>query len=850
MTTSTSGGLCRAADWQVERDTRTSRLELWIRNPDMNWLNELRYTLKVLGRNFRFTLLCVSVIFMGVAIVLPTYALIDNLALKTPSLGSGEQYVVLSKRLVAGTPGMAATRYDAFHLQTFRAQASTFKALHAWRETPVTISDGDYAEAFSGVEVEADLMQRLQVRPLLGRLLSAEDGTRGEAPVVLISYQVWQTYYAGRADIVGQQSRINGESRTIVGVMPEGFGFPVAHRVWMPLTVAAGANPGAGPENLAIAGILADGVSIADAAGEIGLLQAAILATWPESYAHIGRSDVLPYVYFNVGGGSTNTVALLTVLGIIVLLVACNAGNLFVARSEERIQELAVRSALGATPARVARSLLLESFLVCSAGLLAGWVWAYFGLAYLEGALINLGAGEMTEYFWWDLSLNGRMLAVSALTAALVWLGSGGLPAWRISRTNLSELLNGGSRGLGEQGTTRLSRILVNIQLVLGCVLLTVGATSFSLSFNDRVTTQSNSDNLYTGSVTINAALQADQQAQRNYLDTLRQALLNQPGVADAALTNAFPGFGPAAIPYGIEDRDLRVNAIWPRAFQVIATDAYFDLLGVDLLQGRGFGIDDSAGSLPVAIVDQRLAERLWPGESALGKRVQLNPDDDSPWLTIIGVAERSVLEGTLGEGDPGLPAIYRPVRQASFTGRFLMLVSASAAGFDYRTAIRTAAAEADRDIPVSGIQSLDSMEQARVEAQAFSRTAVYAVLLIAIYLTAAATYGLAARAAGRRRVETGIRMALGADAAICIRMFLQDGCRMVAYGLSIGGALAIAISYAMVSGDGDATDAIRALVPTTLVLGLVMGALVLLANYFPARKIVAMEPADALRHE
>jgi putative ABC transport system permease protein len=820
----------------------------------MNFLNELRYTLRILGKNFRFTLLCVSVIFMGVAIVLPVYALIDNLALKTPRLSPGDEYVVLNKQLATGGRGV---RYDAFHLQTFRDKAASFKALHAWRDLTATISDGEYAEGFSGVEIEPELLQRLQVQPVKGRLLMSADDAGAEAPVVLISYDVWQTYYAGREDIVGHQSRINGQLRSIIGVMPEGFGFPVRHRVWLPLAPAAGANPGEGPENLAIVGILARGVSSAEATTEISLLQTVILADWPEPYAHIRDSSVLPYVYFNVDGGSTNTFALLTVLATIVLLVACNASNLFVARGEERIQELAVRSALGATPARVARSLLLESLLVCCAGLLAGWVWAYFGMAYLERALINLGAGVLTDFFWSDMSLSGRMLAGSALTTVVVWLGSGGLPAWRISRTNLNELMQSGNKGLGEQGATRLSKLLVNVQLVLGCVLLTVGITSFTLSFNEQITTQANSDNLYTGRFSINANLQADAQARQTWLDTLRQSLLNQPGVEDVVFTSALPGNGPAPVPYGIEDQDLRVNAAWPRAFSVFVTDKYFDLIDVDLVQGRSFGAGDSSSGLPVAIVDQRLADRLWPEESALGKRLQLNPDDDSPWLTIIGVAAPSVMEGSLREGEPGLPVIYQAMQQAGFSGRISAQVSGRMAllvrattGFDYRNAIRNAAAAADRDTPVSNIQSLRAMEQARADGQALSRNAVYAVLLIAIYLTGAATYGLAARAAGRRRRETGIRMALGASSAACVRMFLKDGCRMLVYGLGIGGALAIAISYSMFSDTGGATEAIRSLIPSTLFLGVLMGVLVLLANYFPARKIVAMDPADALRYE
>lgn len=825
----------------------------------MNWLNELRYTLKILGKNLRFTLLCTSIIFIGIAIVLPGYALIDNFALKTPSLGAGDEYAILSKRLTAAN-ATRYTRYDAFHLQTFRAQAQSFKALHAWRDARMSVSDLDYTEGFSGAEIEPEFLQQTQVQPLLGRMLTPGDAA-AETPVVLIGYEVWQNYYAAREDIIGYQSRINGELRTVVGVMPEGFGFPLGHRLWLPLAVDANTVAGEGAENLAIAGILADGVNIEEANNEIALLESSILASWPEQYEHIRESGVLPYVYFNVGGGDIDTNALLMVLASIMLLLTFNIGNLFVARGEERIQELAVRSAVGAVRARVALALLLESFLVCVAGLLVGWVLAYLGMSYLEGALVNAGGDVLIDFFWWDFSVNGRMVSVSLLTMALVWVASGGLAAWRISRTDLSELLGGSSKGLGDQGTTRISRVLVNIQLVFACVLLTVGFTSFKLSFNEQITTRTDSDNLYSGRITLNPTWQTDTQARQAYLDTFRQVLLNNADIDDAAFGTSVPGSGSGRVPYGIEGEDAPADRVPPMAFRVSVSDHYFDLIGVDVVEGRSFGVDDTANSLPVVVVDQRLADRVWPGESALGKRLQLNPAADSskltaadsPWLTVVGVAEPAVMEGSLRAGETGLPVIYQPIQQSTFGGQFTqlaLLVSASAPTFDYLNAIRTAAAEADRDTPISNVQSLSTMEQDRLESQDFNRNGIYAVVLIAIYLTGAATYGLAARAAGRRRIETGIRMALGASPAACIRVFLGDGCKTVFFGLGIGTVLAIAASWFMVYNSDGAADALRSLIPTTITLALVMGTLVLLANYFPARKIVAMEPSEALRYE
>jgi ABC-type antimicrobial peptide transport system permease subunit len=229
---------------------------------------------------------------------------------------------------------------------------------------------------------------------------------------------------------------------------------------------------------------------------------------------------------------------------------------------------------------------------------------------------------------------------------------------------------------------------------------------------------------------------------------------------------------------------------------------------------------------------------------------MQLGPEPNAAWHTVVGVAAPSLMEGSLREGERGEPVIYQTLRQSVTAAQLSLLLGASNTGFDYLGAIRNAAAAADRDTLITDIQSVSAMEQDRADAQGFNRNMVYAVLLIAIYLTAVATYGLAARAVARRRMETGIRMALGASPDACIRLFLRDGCKMVIYGLGIGSMLAIAASYSLLASNGSATAAIRALIPTLALLGFVMGTLVLLANYFPARRLVAMEPTDALRYE
>jgi predicted permease len=807
--------------------------------------NELRYTLKLIGRNIWFSLLCVTVLGIGIGIILPVYSYVDNTNFVKPPLAQGEHFVSFVKTT---TPRQTTgfSRYDTFHYYYFKNGAKSFQTIAAWRDATVSVSDGELSEAYQRAEIEPLLMQQTGVLPILGRMFTVDDIASGVEPVALISYEVWQNYYAGRDDIIGLKGRIDGVIRTIIGVMPDEFTFPSTHQIWLPLALPPNSNAGEGEEDLVLTGILNENASIEEANREVQALQAQIKTDWPEQYKHFDTTLVLPFI--NLASGKSNPTANLIVLAVIILLVAFNIGNLFVARSEERIVELAVRSSLGASPRKIVRALMQESLLLCMLGLAVGFVLAYFGIRYVNGVLGNVNP-LITSPFWWDMSLNARMVAVAIAAVLVIWLLSGGLPAWRMSRTDLNGLLSSSGKGVGATGSSRISKVLVNFQMMIGCVLLTVVLLQVIVMGNGRFITQQNGDALFTGTIAFDEVRHASAEARQLYLDNLARELSAQPGVEQSGLTTLMPGYGSRTIPYNAADQNLRVNDAYPRAYVGSVSSNYLAMLGVELLQGRNFGIEDSATSLPVAIVDQRLADTLWPGESALGKRLQLNPADNSPWLTIVGVMAPVIHESFLLEGQPGVPVIYQPIAQTN-PAQVIVVLSSTQPGLDFRDVLRTAASLTDRDIPVTQIRSVRQQEQAIAAAGSSNQNISYAVVLLAIYLTGAATYGLAVRAANRRRIETGIRMALGATHAVSIALFLREGLKTVLIGLSIGAILSVLGSYLVIANNPVPLDAGKIMVPVISLIFFVMGSLVMLANYLPARKIVAMEPGDALRHE
>ncbi len=809
-------------------------------------MNELKYTLKLLSKNIRFSLLCTSIVAIGIALVLPFYSLVENISPAELPLAEGDRFVLLQQTAEQGGDIQESFLYDNFHYQYFKTGASSFANLSAWRDMPLTLSDGEFAQAFSGAEIEPVLLELTGIAPIMGRTFSADDADSGATPVAIISHDAWQSYYSGREDIIGHQSRIRGEMRNIVGVMPETFAFPIFHDVWLPLQLAAPATRGSAPQDLYLVGLRAEDASLIDASREIALLQAQIGSSWTEDYGHIATSEVLPYA--SVAGGLTDGISILFLT--VLLLVMFNAANLFVVRGAERIEELAIRSAMGADHRQMAKALMLESFLVCLFGLVAGLLLAWVAIAALAGLIADVTPG-FTALFWWDVSLRPHMVLESTVMTGIVWLVSGGLPAWRISRSQIDQLIAGQGKGLRDTEASRTSKVLVNAQLVMSCLLLTLGMFTVLTWSNTTVTQLPSSATLFSGNVDFTGDYLTDPGRGEIYRANLASALEAEAAVDSVVFTTGIPGRGGSLLPYETEDMTVPDSDAYPRQYSLSVSENYFDLLGNDLLQGRGFGLEDISTSLPVAIVDERLVAMYWPDAPVLGKRIRLNPGQDGPWLTIVGVSRAQAQESTLQMEEVGTPVLYRPLRQAN-PNRFFVLFRAADPAIDYRRALGSAATSADRDVSVRNVQSVAEFEATRLGSLDFNSDLGSMFVLVALYLTGIATYGLAARAIASRQLEIGVRMALGAGRSSCIRTILRDGVLMVATGLSLGGMLAILGTYGVLTAvtNGLTVPSFEILISTTGAVGLSMAALVLLANYIPARRLVAMEPGEALHYE
>lgn len=813
----------------------------------MGLVDDVVYNLKLIRKNLGFVFICVSVVSLGVALILPAYTFFGQLMYKPIPVPGGERYVAFVK-LLSDNPAdtQPFSTYDSYHFNYFRDNTTSFDILEAYRPKNTAISEGEIPASYIAVEVSSELLQAAGVRPLQGRLFTEEDYAPNAEPVAILGYSTWQSSFAGTPDIVGRQSWIDGELRTIVGVLAEGQKFPWHYELWLPLPTIPEETPGNGKEDLIIIGRLAEGVSRDEAVAEVQLLQEQIKSNWPDEYAHFYQTRVASYKGM-VGTGLGPLVFLLALLGIcIVGLMTFNISNLFLTRGEERLHELATRSALGATPYNIASALLPESLIICVLGLAVGiWV-SSMALAGMNGFVQENSPGIAAAFFW-DMSLSPILVITSIVFMAFIWALSGGVSAWQISRYDLSLYLNDSIKGMGSTGMTRLSKIMANMQFVMGCVILSVGM-AFALMLPEvKWSGDIEIEDKYMATVDFSATGLESVVEQQNYLETLRQSLLNQPGISDVAFTTAVPGTSTPRVPYSMESEDLKFDDRYPLVYKVAVSNNFFDYLDIEILDGRALNVGDSETSDPVTVIDLTLANELWPNESPLGKRIVLNPEAVNETLTIVGVSRFISQSGVDGGGVPN-SVVYTPMQQ-EFHPRISLVVSSPVEDFDFRGAIGAAALEVNRDIPIHSPESLVDLIQRAENGANVIRVIYLSLIVVSLYLTGLTSYGLAARAVIRRKVEIGIRMALGAGRGNAFFTLLKSGLAVVTFGLVIGIILSISLSYLLWTLI-QASGVFVTMVPMVFAVCLTLGATIIVASFVPARRIVTMEPGDALRYE
>jgi putative ABC transport system permease protein len=713
------------------------------------------------------------------------------------------------------------------------AQARSFSAMGAARVQDASLSGPGGAERVAAARMTASLLVTLGVDPILGRTFTAEEDRVSGAPVVLLGHGVWVRRFGADAGVVGRSTVLDGRAVTVVGVMPPGFRFPAVAEVWTPMAEALVGSP-RGQRNLSVVARLRGGVSIAEARAEMAVISARLSREHPAENRDL-QAVVLPLRDLYVRQGRPALYAMAAAVAFVLGVACLNVANLLLSRGAGRAAEMAMRVALGARRRRLVRQLLTESVVLALLGGALGLLLS----AALTRAVI--AAIPVPLPFWMQIGTDARVLAFAAGVSVLTGLAFGLAPALQATRVDIGSLLKAhaaGSRG----GGRRLRQGLVIGEIALSVVLLAcAGALARSFARLQRVDPGFHAEGVLTAQLApLPEARYPGSSDVAAFYDGLLERVRVLPGVVAAAANSQIPlqQAGGTEAGLTIAGRgDLRLKG----NLQVV-TPGYFRALGIPLARGREFARSDGSRAAGVAVVNERLAARAWPGQEPLGKGLSLN-GPGGPWLEVVGVAGDVRHRGLDREAlhDVYLAHAQSPSRAMTLVVRTEGEPASLAAG------LRQAVGSLDRDQPLHRVRTMrqamvDSLWVHRFNARLFLCFSIAAAAMAAVGL-----YGVVACSAAQRTREIGIRMALGASSHDVRRLVLREGVRVLATALAVGLPAAAAATRGLAA----ALHGVAAWDPLVLLaVALVLAPASLAACYLPARRASNLLPLPALGHD
>ena len=804
-------------------------------------LSDFRHAGRLLRKSPWFALATVLVLAGGLAISIYTWSVLDTMVYKDLPIADGHSVV----RLVGERDGRY-TRVDAFTLAQMRPAIRRLQDIGVYANGDVLLGGDDAVRSVDALYAQRGIFDFTRTPPLLGRGFVRGDDIDGAEAVTVLSYRIWQSVFAGDPAIVDKVIRIDRKPVRVVGVMPEGYAFPIAADLWLPLSTRA-IEPADWTDDAYDAWArLRPGVSMADANAELATLLRRVQQQYPRPgdgrRALDGvRVDTFQMAQTDAQGGMV--FAVLNVVSLFILLLACvNVGNMLLARTNERLREIAVRVALGAPRWRLTLQMMLESVAICVAGgllalALAGW------LLHATNRFMDSNFEGNLPY-WWHWGLDGGAALAAGLFVLLAIVLVSALPTFSATGVHPNTLLRDGTRGARGRTSGRISRTLVTVQIVLISMVMLVGSAVALIAWRTaHIDIGMDTTNLVRMPVDLSGEAYDTPDRQLQFYQRLLGQLRNDPAIG-AAVVRA--GSGRSA--FAVDGIDYATPDDYPQA-AVVTTSTTPRPIGLTLLQGRLFDDRDRTGGLETALVSETVARTCWPGASALGQRIRLVGEDGT-------VQGQRIVVGVVGDvrrGDDLLvtdrntyASIYVPLAQSA-TASASVLVRHRGNEDAARAAMYRILSGIDPSVIPGAIVSYTEVQQ-KMTLMATTLTDLFAYCgLFAVLLALTGIYGLTSNAVVQRTHEIGLRRAIGASDGAIVALFLRQGGRQLAVSLGLALLVAAGILYllAKFAGIGAATLALIGMLVAATV-----SALVLAAIYVSTRRAVRHEPAVALRHE
>ena len=808
---------------------------------------DLRLALRGLGRAPGFTAVVLITLALGIGANAAIFSVVHAVLLKPLPYQHADRIEMLWHSNRTGRTYNAISPPEYFD---FKEQLRAFDAVVAIRGQSSTIlGDGGEPERLSAYVVTPNLFEALGATPAMGRSFRPDDGAAGAEKVIIISDGLWRRRFGADPKILGRTVNIGGFIRTIVGVMPREVGFPDAPLgflrnrgdFWIPSDYESARATGRGNQYIAAIARRRADVTEAAARADLELVSARLRAAFPDRYgepAVMGwRMTTVPLRDQMVGSVRTALWVLAGAVGLVLLIACVNVANLLLARGALRQREVAVRLALGANRGRLLRQTLTESTLLSLGGGLLGVLLARVGVP----LLLHLDRGNIPRIDGTRLSgtVLGFAFGISLLTGLIV----GVVPALQQSRTDLRGALGEGSRGAGDgMRRRRLRSALVAAQVAMALVVLVAaGLLGRSFAFLQRVEPGFSPGGVV--SLTLNLPRTKYDSAAKvtAFFDQVTPALAAIPGVVEVGGIYPLPLSGEGwSGSFEVEGLTTGPGDAEPHAEYSVALPGYFHTMGIPLRAGREFAPTDTRGAPRVAVVDERLAARYWPGESAVGKRINAG-EAAGNWATVVGVVGHVHRSGPTQESEPQL---YVPFAQHVETTVSLVLRTNGDPGAlagPIRGVVRTH----DPDLPTAQLQTLNELVTNATARQRFNMLMLTVFALVALGLASVGLYGVMSYLVSQRNREIGIRIALGGQPADVRRLVLRESLWISVGGLVAGAAASLALSRLLTG----LLYGIKPIdVPTYAGIGALLLTVAALASYGPARRATRVDPLVALR--
>ncbi|MGH7446857.1 MAG: ABC transporter permease [Longimicrobiales bacterium] len=800
---------------------------------DVLW-QDLRHTVKALRRQFGFTAVLVLTLAVGIGVNTAVFTLVHSTLLEPLPYADPDRLVMVWTEIPARGVREGTSAYANVH--DWKTQTRIFEELATFDPTTLTLTGGESAEQVSTAKASSNLFATLGVAPLLGRGFSLEEEQQ-RAAVVVLSHEFWTERFGAAPEAIGETIEIAGNRFRVVGVMPEGFAFPGRNtRLWLPQTLftdweATVQQRGTGAWRV-IARLQA-GVSLDRARAEMRTLATRLEQQYPAANAGLGVNVVSLHEQVTGFSFRLSLWAMFGAVSLVLLLACANAAHLILARGMDRGPEFALRHALGATTPRLIRQAVTENVVLALIAGIAGLLLAAGGLR----LLIALAPANLPRLD--EVGIDVSVLAYAAAVSLVAGVLFGTAPAVSAARENLFGVLREGRGATARTGGYRARSLLIVFQFTLA-IILVFGANLLIRSLLEV----RDVDAVFISENVLMANLSVEESARRiTFYEQALQEVQAIPGISAAGIIEDLFISGAAHRAIVIEGRPTNEASFEQIRFDAIAGDL-LQTVGVQIREGRGFSGNDAAGATPVAIINEVMARRFWPGQSPVGRRFRPGgPESRAAWIEIVGVVGDMRRQGL--ESEP-IAQVFRPFAQEP-SRNMNLLVRSDLPVSTLTSTIRARIAAIDRTVPLYHITTVDQALDGYLLQRRFQTYLLGLFSAIAVTLAAVGIYGLIQYSVTRRTHELGVRMALGASSNGLVLMVVHQGLSLALPGLAAGMLCALWLSdtvSALLFGIS-ATDFTNILVPAAILL-----TTALVASYIPARRAATLDPMTVLRSQ